>query len=122
MNSLNYFAEFLQGVAIQLPVLIVALIGAFVTISRWNDAPSSGVWSLLGFGIAALLCILVPAGQLGVRYWMGQNSGHVSDLKLVYMALAILWSILRTASYACLLGAIFAGRPQSASQSHDPLR
>jgi hypothetical protein len=110
MSNAQLLTDFIQGVASQLPVFFVALVGAFVTISRWKEAPSAGIWSLLGFGIAALLCILVPAGQMGLRYWLIQNHGHSSQLPLAFTALAIFWSVLRAASYVLLLVAIFAGR------------
>jgi hypothetical protein len=114
MSESQLLIEFIQGAASQLPVFFVALIGAFVTIGRWKEAPSAGIWSLLGFGIAALLCILVPVSQVGVRYWLSHNSGHSSEVQMIFTALTVFWSIFRAASYILLLVAIFAGRPKTA--------
>jgi len=103
--------EFIEGVASQLPVLIVALVGVIVTLTRWKDAPSARVWSLLGFGIAIILCFLVPASQVGVRYWIMQNPMNHVTVTTAFTVLTIFWSVLRAASYVSLLVAIFAGRP-----------
>jgi hypothetical protein len=114
MNDVKLLADLVQGVLIQLPILIVAFVGAIITLNRWRDAPAAGVWSLLGFGAAILLCLLVPASQMGVRYWLAHNSGNPSGLATAYTALAVVWSLLRAVSYVFLLVAIFAGRPRSA--------
>jgi hypothetical protein len=114
MNDAKLLADLVQGILIQLPIFIVAFVGAIITLNRWKDAPAAGGWSLLGFGIAILLCILVPASQLGVRYWLAHNSGNASTLTTIYTALAVVWSLLRAISYVFLLIAVFAGRPQSA--------
>jgi hypothetical protein len=114
MNDAKLFIDFIQGIAIQLPILLAAGAGIVVTLSRWRDASSAGAWSLAGFGFAIILCLLVPASQAGVRYWITHNSGHASDVAMIFTALNVFWSRLCAASYICLLVAIFAGRPKSA--------
>ena len=116
MNDAKLLTDFIQALASQLPILIVAFVGAIVTLSRWKDAPAARVWSLLGFGVAIILCFLVPATQAGVRYWFVHNSGHASEMAMAYTALAVLWSLLRAAGYVCLLVAIYAGRPTAAPE------
>ena len=111
MNDAKLLSDLLQGIITQLPILIAAFVGAIVTITRWKDAPSAGAWSLLGFGAAILLGILVPASQAWVRYWFIHNPGHPSDLAAVFTSLTVIWSLVRAASYIFLLVAIFAGRP-----------
>jgi hypothetical protein len=121
-NNATLFVDILQGLAGQLAILIAAIVGAIVTLSRWKDAPSAGLWSLLGFGLAIILCFAIPAGQAGLRYWLIQNSAnHSTDRSsamMIFGAFNVLWSLLRAASYICLLVAIYAGRPQKP----EPLR
>jgi hypothetical protein len=114
MNDAKFLADFLQSILVQLPVLIVALIGIIIVISRWNDAPAAGVWSLLGFGSAVLLCLLYPISQAGLRYWSVNNPGHSREMLAVFTGLGVVWSLVRAASYTFLLAAIFAGRTKSA--------
>ena len=118
MNDSKFLIEALQGIAWQLPVFVAALVGALITMNRWKDAPSAGVWSLLGFGLAIFLCFAVPLTQAGLRYWLTQNStGHPSPM-VIFGSVTVLWSLLRAASYICLIVAIYAGRPQAS----EPLR
>jgi hypothetical protein len=121
-NNGTLIIDILQGLAGQLAILIAAIVGAIVTLSRWKDSPSAGFWSLLGFGLAIILCFAIPAAQAGLRYWLIQNSaghpaGHSSTM-MIFGAFNILWSLLRAASYICLLVAIYAGRPEKP----EPLR
>jgi hypothetical protein len=114
MNDAKFLADFIQSLLVQLPVLIVSLIGVIVVISRWNDAPAAGVWSLLGFGAAGLLCLLYPVSQAGLRYWFASNPGHPRDMLAAFTGLSVVWSLIRAASYIFLLAAIFAGRTKGA--------
>ena len=118
MNDSKILIDALQGIAWQLPVFIAALVGAIITMNRWKDAPSAGVWSLLGFGLAIFLCFAVPLTQAGLRYWLTQNSTSHSSAMMIFGPLNFLWALFRGASYICLVVAIYAGRPQTP----EPLR
>jgi hypothetical protein len=113
MTDTALIFEFIQNLAIQLPVAIVAIIGAIVTFSRRDEAPAATTWSVLGFGTAAILCLLVPAGQVGLRYYLIHTPGHSPATVQAFAFLAVIWSLLRAASYVFLLVAIFAGRRRS---------
>jgi len=118
MNESKFLVEALQGIAWQLPVFIAAFVGAIITMNRWKDAPSAGVWSLVGFGLAIFLSFAVPLTQVGLRYWLMQNSTGHSNPMMIFGPLNFVWALLRGASYVCLLVAIYAGRPQAP----EPLR
>jgi hypothetical protein len=113
MNNYNFASEFIRAAAVQLPIFIASLIGVIITVTRWKDAPDAALWSLLGFGLSAVLSILIPAGQTGMRYYLTQNSGAHAGTAEAFMALAVFWSLLRAASYGLLAAAVFAGRSRN---------
>ena len=118
MNDSKILIDALQGIAWQLPVFIAAFVGAIITMNRWKDAPSAGLWSLVGFGLAIFLSFAVPLTQAGLRYWLIQNATGRSSAMMIFGPLNLLWAVLRAVSYICLIVAIYAGRPQAS----EPLR
>lgn len=105
----------MSSIAIQLPVLLVCLGGGTVVLTRYRQMGRSGIWALLGFGLGAVLCVLVPAVQAGMQAWLMQNSGNTAQYAGVLSAFSILWALLRAVSYAFLLIAILVGRSESRS-------
>ena len=109
----------LSTLAIQLPTLIVCLIGFVVVLIRWQEAPRAALWALLGFGLALMLCIVVPVVQTSVQRWV-MASGDVARRAPIFGGLSILWSVLRATTYALLLAAVFAGRSPSRAGAAQP--
>ena len=63
MNNTKTFSELLGGVATQLPVLLVCLVGIMVALLSWRRAPAASLWTFLAFCLAFFLCILIPVSQ-----------------------------------------------------------
>ena len=121
MNSTDQIQLSLSMFAIQLPTLIVCFVACLVILGRWKQGSSGSMWALLGFGLAAILCFIVPAGQVAVTQWV-RHSGHTAaESASVIAAVSFLWSVLRAITYALLLIAVFAGRsgPADAARSGD---
>jgi hypothetical protein len=113
MNETNLVIEFLQGVAVQSPVFLVSLVGCIITVSKWRDLSAGAIWSLLGFGLAAILCVAIPAGQVGMRFLMMQGSSNARVSRESLTAISVVWMLLRALSYGMLLAAVVAGRPRT---------
>jgi len=99
----------------QLPMLLVCLVGCVVVVVKWQQGSRGSIWALLGFGLALILCVLIPVVQTGVQHWVMQNSEMVSQRAAVLMSVSIFWSLMRAVSYALLLVAVFAGRSTSSA-------
>lgn len=115
VTNYSFVTEFLQGVLLQTPILLVILAGIVITFSRWNDAPSAALYSLIGFGIAFVLCFAIPAGQPMVRQYVQASSGDRAQISQLLVLLGMLWGVLRAVSYGFILAAIFAGRPRKSA-------
>ena len=100
--------------AAQVPVMIVCLAACLAIVVKWSEVPGAAPWAVSGFGLALILCFVVPAGQLLVQYWL-IPSHNIAQNALVFTGLAILWSLLRAISYGFLLIAVLVGRSTSAS-------
>lgn len=113
MNNADQLKLLLSTFAIQLPTLLVCFVAGVVILGKWKEGSTGSLWALFGFGLAALLCFVVPVAQTAVQVWIS-HSGHTAIESASIMAsISIVWSILRAVSYALLLIAVFAGRRTS---------
>jgi len=94
----------------QLPVLIVSVLGCVVIMARKNELGGAAAWALMGFGLSVVLCVLIPLAQILVQKWVIESGSSMAQRSSVFTVLALVWSILRAASYGLLLMAILAGR------------
>ena len=112
MNNADQLRLLLSTFAIQLPTLVVCLVAVVVILGKWKEGSKGSLWALLGFGLAAVLCFVVPLAQTAVQYWLN-HSGHTTiESASVIGGISIVWTVLRAVSYALLLIAVFAGRPR----------
>jgi hypothetical protein len=115
MNNPDQIKLFLSAFTMQLPMFLVCLAASVIVLVRWKQAAQASIWALMGFASAAVLSILIPAVQAIIQQWVMQ-SGDVAQRASWFTSLAIVWSVLRAATYALLLVAVFAGRSNSARQ------
>jgi predicted membrane channel-forming protein YqfA (hemolysin III family) len=108
MNDTRIFSELLGAVATQLPVLLVSLVGIMVALISWRRAPAASLWTFLAFGLALLLCILIPISQQTMLRMMKESS--LDTRVTANIVLGIVWSIVRAISYVLLLVGVYAGR------------
>jgi len=109
MNSLIDLKMFFSMFAVSAPLLIACLVGVFVVINRWKQAPGAARWALAAFVLGAALCFLIPLAQTIVQHWLVEG-GNMSQRAWVFGALSMVWSVLRATTYILLLVAVFAGR------------
>jgi hypothetical protein len=115
-----FYSQLLQLLAVQVPILLVCIVGIVVILGRWNEGSSGSIWALFGFGISLILCFAIPFGQTITQQLMVRSGVQAKDFAWAFTALALLWSVLRAVSYILLLVAVFAGRPnpQGITPSH----
>ena len=110
MNNTDQIRLLLSLFVIQLPTLLVCFVAGVVILGRWKEGSKGSMWALLGFGLAAVLCVAVPVAQTTVQQWV-RHSGHTAVESASVMAgVSIVWSVLRAVTYALLLVAVFSGR------------
>jgi hypothetical protein len=113
MNNPYQVKMLLSTFAIQLPTLVVCFVALVVVLGKWKEGSKGSMWALLGFGLAAVLCFVVPVTQTAVQGWV-THSGHTAIESASVMAgISMVWSVLRAITYALLLIAVFAGRSTS---------
>lgn len=105
------FTQMLQHLIVQLPLLLVNLVGVILILSRWKEGSSGSKWALLGVGLSLFLCFAVPVGQIVTQHLMVQNGVGAQNMGWAFTGLSIVWSAMRAVSYAFLLAAIYSGRP-----------
>ncbi len=113
MNPINNSAQLttlLSLFAAQLPILLVSVLGCLVVGVRRNELSNAYLWALMGFGLSVVLCVLIPVTQILVQNWVVANGQSMAQRASVFTILAVVWSLLRAASYALLLMAVVGGR------------
>lgn len=112
MENQDQIRMLLSMFAMQLPILLVCLVAGVIILVKWKQASHGSTWALLGFGLALILCVVIPVVQTSVQRWVVQG-GDIAHRAFVFTGLSILWSVLRAITYALLLVAVFAGRSKS---------
>jgi uncharacterized Tic20 family protein len=113
MNPINNSAQLTNLVSLfaaQLPILLVSVLGCLVVGVRRNELSTASLWAFMGFGLSVLLCVLIPVAQTLVQNWVMANGQSIAQRASVFTILAVVWSLLRAASYALLLMAVVGGR------------
>lgn len=109
-NTTDQLRIFLSMFAVNLPTLLVCAVACIMIAGRWRQGSGHLFWGILGFGLALLLCFVLPLAQTALQQWVFQ-SGERMSRAWVFSAFGIIASVLHAAIYGCLLAAIFAGRP-----------
>jgi hypothetical protein len=112
MNNTDEIKTFLSTFAVYLPRVIICLVACIVILAKWRDAPRGALWALLGFGLALILCFVMPVGQSIIQHWVLQDSDRASRM-WAFSAFGMIGSILQAVIYVFLLVAIFAGRSKA---------
>ncbi|MEY2503136.1 MAG: hypothetical protein QOI07_3470 [Verrucomicrobiota bacterium] len=92
----------------QLPILIVSVLGCMVVGARRDELDGAAAWALMGFGLSVVLSIVIPVAQMLVQKWAMEGGGSMAQRASVFTMLAVVWSVLRAASYGLLLMALVA--------------
>jgi hypothetical protein len=109
-DDFSQLKVFLSMFAVNLPTLLICVVACIMIVGRWRKGSAHLFWGILGFGLALILCFVIPAIQTLLQQWLIQSGGGMSRA-WVFTAFGFVASILHAAIYGCLLAAIFAGRP-----------
>jgi hypothetical protein len=109
-NTTDQLRIFLSMFAVNVPTLLVCAVACVMIVGRWRQGSRYSFWAILGFGLALLLCFVMPAIQTALQQWVFQSGERISRV-WVFSAFGVFASVVHAAIYGCLLAAIFAGRP-----------
>lgn len=112
MNNADEIKTLLSTFAVYLPRVIICLVAVVVILTKWREARRGAFWALLGFGLALILCFVMPVGQTMIRHWVFQDSDQASRM-WAFSAFGMIGSVLQAVTYLLLLVAIFAGRSKT---------
>jgi hypothetical protein len=114
MNNTDEVRTLVSMFAVYLPRIIVCIVACIVILAKWRDAPRGALFAFLGFGLALILCFVMPVGQSLLQHWVFPNADRESRM-WGFAAFGMTGSILQALSYVFLLVAVFAGRPKTAA-------
>jgi uncharacterized Tic20 family protein len=103
----------------QLPILIVSVLGCMVVGARRDEFAGAASWALMGFGLSVVLSIVIPLAQMLVQKWAMEGGGSMAQRASIFTMLAVVWSVLRAASYGLLLMALVARRTGNGTRMED---
>jgi hypothetical protein len=112
MNNADEIRTFLSTFAVYLPRVIICLVACIVIVAKWREARGGAIWGLLGFGLALILCFVMPVGQTMIQHWVFQDSDRASRM-WAFSVFGMVGSALQVVVYLFLLIAIFAGRSKT---------
>jgi hypothetical protein len=115
-NSTDQIRVFLSMFAVNAPTFLVCAGACVVIVLRWQQGATYPLWALFGFGLALVLCFVVPLAQTALQQWVFQSGDRISRA-WVFSAFAVVASLLHAVIYVCLFVAIFAGR--TAAKGHE---
>jgi hypothetical protein len=119
MTSSNLFSLLISNYTTQIPIFAVCLIATILLLVRWN--PASRASALAGFGLSALLCVVIPIVQVGAQQWVIHNNGNsIASRAYIFAGLSFFWASLRAVSYALLLVGFLIGRTEGRPGSGAP--
>lgn len=114
MNNTDEIRTFLSMFAVYLPRVIICLVACIVIVAKWREARGGALWALLGFGLALILCFVMPVGQNMIQHWVFQDGDRTGRM-WAFSVFGIVGSALQVVVYLFLLIAIFAGRSKTDS-------
>lgn len=114
MNNTDEIRTFLSMFAVYLPRVIICLVACIVIVAKWREARGGALWALLGFGLALILCFVMPVGQTMIQHWVFQDGDRTGRM-WAFSVFGIVGSALQVVVYLFLLIAIFAGRSKTDS-------
>ena len=112
MNNTDQITTLVSMFAVYLPRLIICVVACIVILAKWREAHSGALWAILGFGLALVLCVVMPVGQTVLQHWVLQNGDRESRM-WAFSAFGMVGSVLQAVIYVFLLIAIFAGRSKT---------
>lgn len=109
-DDFSQLKTFLALFAVHLPTFLVCAVACIMIVGRWRQGSGHLFWGILGFGLALVLCFVIPAVQTALQQWVFQSGERISRA-WVFTAFGAIVSVLHAAIYGCLLTAIFSERP-----------
>jgi hypothetical protein len=107
MNSPDWINMWLSAMGMQLPMLLVCLVGCVMIMGRWSQLRGAG-WALAGFGLGLIITVGIPIVQTSLHAWVWQDE-RPTYTRAVLTTVSIFWAVLRAASYGLLLTAVIVG-------------
>ena len=97
MNNADEIKSFVSTFAVYLPRVIICLLACIVVVVRWREARGGALWALLGFGLALILCFVLPVGQTMLQHWVFEDGDRVNRM-WAFSAFGMFGSIMQIPS------------------------
>src|SRR4051794_21071075 len=110
-NAGEQLRIYLSMLAVNLPTLLVCGFACVILLGKSEAGSRRIFWAMLGFGLAVVLCFLLPAAQTFLQRWVFESGSRIGRT-WVFTMFGFVASILHAVIYGCLLVAVLA-RPGS---------
>ncbi|MFZ1221032.1 MAG: hypothetical protein WAO00_17190 [Chthoniobacterales bacterium] len=111
-NTGDQLRIFLSMLAVNAPTLLVCGLACVILVAKSEAGSRHISWAMLGFGLAVVLCFLLPLAQTFLQQWVFQSGERISRA-WVFTVFGFVASILHAIIYGCLLAAVLARRQGS---------
>lgn len=108
----NILGAILTDLAIQLPVLIVMLVGIVIALATWKCNPKPSLFALISILIFFVVIILNSViVYLPILLWENPNYSLRTTIMIISH---VVLNVIRGGAWGLLLAAVFSGRKQKA--------
>lgn len=121
MNALGTLGYFLSALLVQVPVLVVSLLGFVLALTRWRSAPAAARWTLAASILSVFICVGAPFTQQVITHSMQTYALTTAQVGNLFSVASFTWGLLRAVNYGMLLAAAFVGRSSPAAPYPGPL-
>ena len=110
-NTTDHIRIFLSLFAVNAPTFLVCAGACVFIVFRWREGTRYPLWALAGFGLALVLCFVIPLVQTALQQWVVQSGDRLSRT-WAFSLFGLVASVLHAVIYVCLMVAIFSGRSE----------
>ena len=92
----------LSNLLVQLPILLVWLIGIVLAFVFWRRHPQVSLLALIGFGLLFVLTVIGAFLNIALPVWMSQQRIPASQMSIVYLIRGVIPSLLNAVAWVLI--------------------
>jgi hypothetical protein len=119
MENMSQFASIFSVLIVQIPLILVWLVGIIIAIARWKKHPRISLLSVIA--ITGLLFLSIAGNYLGMwlPVMLRANNWNISRIGVINTAVGFVRSLLSAILWGLILAAIFSKRNDKDQETKD---
>jgi hypothetical protein len=102
------------NLAVQLPQLVVLLVGLVIALITWKRNPRPSLWALIGFSVFIILIIVGSLTSALPLTLSQRNNLSMQSIGTIVAVLTIIISLFHAVGWGFLIAAVFSARKKTA--------